>query len=121
MEAFKSSRAELMKILETLEFKSTNQNKGLEQSILFLVKNKMKKSEWIPIMDLTNQKIMKLIHIQRLWLTFPGYLKNGGDGFVHIREGTLLLKRFIGAILKPVFFSDLVGIKVWRLIYRRKR
>ncbi|HFK1785828.1 TPA: Tn3 family transposase [Bacillus cereus] len=52
----KSSRAELMKILETLEFKSTNQNKGLEQSILFLVKNKMKKSEWIPIMDLTNQK-----------------------------------------------------------------
>ncbi|UOB98625.1 hypothetical protein BTI679_60250 (plasmid) [Bacillus wiedmannii] len=49
----KSSRADLIKILETLKFKSTNQNKGLEQAVLFLVKHKMKKSEWISIRDLT--------------------------------------------------------------------
>ncbi|MEK4841266.1 hypothetical protein [Bacillus sp. FSL L8-0152] len=52
----KRSRAELMKILETLELKSTNQSKELEQAILFLVKNKMKKSEWIPIINLTHQR-----------------------------------------------------------------
>ncbi|MGH0758452.1 Tn3 family transposase [Bacillus cereus] len=50
----KSSRADLIKILETLEFKSTNQNRGLEQAVLFLVKHKMKKSEWISIRDLTD-------------------------------------------------------------------
>lgn len=49
----KSSRADLIKILETLKFKSTNQNRGLEQAVLFLVKHKMKKSEWISIRDLT--------------------------------------------------------------------
>lgn len=49
----KSSRADLIKILETLKFKSTNQNRGLEQAVLFLVKHKMKKSGWISIRDLT--------------------------------------------------------------------
>ncbi|MED2163870.1 hypothetical protein P4V80_32255, partial [Bacillus thuringiensis] len=34
-------------MLESLRFKSTTQSKGLEQAITFLLKNKLKKSEWI--------------------------------------------------------------------------
>ncbi|MCS0824829.1 Tn3 family transposase [Cytobacillus firmus] len=45
----KSNRSELIKMLESLELKSTTQNKGLEQAISFLLENKNKKSEWIPI------------------------------------------------------------------------
>ncbi|WP_257475465.1 DUF4158 domain-containing protein [Bacillus sp. FDAARGOS_1420] len=43
----KSNRSELIKMLESLQFKSTTQNKGLEQAISFVLKNKQKKSEWI--------------------------------------------------------------------------
>nr|WP_237446654.1 hypothetical protein [Shimazuella alba] len=45
----KSSRSGLIKMLESLDLKSTNQNKGLEQAITFLLENKNKKSDWIPI------------------------------------------------------------------------
>lgn len=51
----KSNRSELIKMLESLELKSTTQNKGLEQAISFLLENKNKKSEWIPI-TLLNKK-----------------------------------------------------------------
>jgi len=43
----KSNRSELIKMLESLQFKSTTQNKGVEQAISFILKNKQKKSEWI--------------------------------------------------------------------------
>jgi hypothetical protein len=48
----KSSRSGLIKMLESLDLKSTNQNKGLEQAIAFLLENKNKKSDWIPITHL---------------------------------------------------------------------
>lgn len=51
----KSNRSELIKMIETLELKSTTQNKGLEEAISFLIENKNKKSEWIPI-TLVNRK-----------------------------------------------------------------
>lgn len=51
----KSNRSELMKMLESLKLKSTTQNKGLEQAITFLLENKNKKSEWIPITRLNKK------------------------------------------------------------------
>ncbi|MED0673703.1 Tn3 family transposase [Aneurinibacillus aneurinilyticus] len=51
----KSNRSELIKMLESLELKSTTQNKGLEQAISFLLDNKNKKSEWIPITRLNKK------------------------------------------------------------------
>ncbi|MEK4282532.1 MULTISPECIES: Tn3 family transposase [unclassified Cytobacillus] len=51
----KSNRSELIKMLESLELKSTTQNKGLEQAISFLLENKNKKSEWIPITQLNKK------------------------------------------------------------------
>ncbi|MXQ52528.1 Tn3 family transposase [Shimazuella alba] len=45
----KGHRSEMIRMLESLDLKSTNQNKGLEQAISFLLENKNKKAEWIPI------------------------------------------------------------------------
>lgn len=57
----KSNRSELMKMLESLELKSTTQNKGLEQAISFLLENKNKKSDWIPITHKIRKVITKTI------------------------------------------------------------
>ncbi|MDZ5610811.1 DUF4158 domain-containing protein, partial [Bacillus pseudomycoides] len=51
-----SHRSEMIKMLESLELRSTTQNKGLENSISFLLENKNRKSDWISVIHLENKK-----------------------------------------------------------------
>nr|WP_304522108.1 hypothetical protein [Bacillus toyonensis] len=59
----KSHRSEMIKMLESLELKSTTHNKGLENSISFLLENKNRKSDWISVMHLENKESLPLVDL----------------------------------------------------------
>jgi len=106
---YKSHRVTLFKILRNVKMYSTNQDKSLEQSLLFIQENEYKRSDWISTIDIKNkgtkeEKELQLVDLS--WLS---------DSWWRLVTGNSNRKKYPDKINRRYFEICLFSQVMWDL------